>query len=263
MKLAGVISFPFHIGDWLGGTQHLDTLEKGAYFQLLICHYQAGEIGLKDDDLFLSRITGTSAKVWTRIRPILAEKFDIENGYWKHQKVIEVCRKVSELSAGQRSKALKKHKTGHAAAQPQLCQPQTINQKPLGDSKLSPPHTPKNTNQDFEQFWAGWEPFDMDKGSKAQAKKFYEKARKETNHETLIAKRDQYLANCHRHGRRTAHASTWLNPTGRRGWADDYQPSPDNPTTARASAHDRRTADHKLRDRVNATARQIDDLIGE
>ena len=123
----------------------------------------------------------------------------------------------------------------------------------------------KNTYfEDFENFWSGWNPFDMDKGSKTQARKFYEKARKDTTHEIIIGKRDQYLADCHRNGRKTTHASTWINPSGRRGYEDEYpdENSSDYSTGTRISANSRRSSDDKLRDRVNATAREIEDLLG-
>jgi uncharacterized protein YdaU (DUF1376 family) len=130
MKLSGVISFPFHIGDFLGGTVHMDTVEKGAYMMLLISHYQIGEDGLPDDDKQLARICGVTAKKWQSIRPILEEKFTVKNGRWTQKKVIIVLQKVMDNSSKQRDKALKRHAAGDAVAEPQQCQPITSNQKP-------------------------------------------------------------------------------------------------------------------------------------
>jgi uncharacterized protein YdaU (DUF1376 family) len=130
MKLSGVISFPFHIGDFLGGTIHMDTIEKGAYIMLLLAHYQIGEDGLPDDDKQLARICGVTGKKWSLIRPILEQKFDVENGRWKNKRVIVVLQKVEDNSSSQRAKALKRHSAGDAAAMPQQCQPETRNQKP-------------------------------------------------------------------------------------------------------------------------------------
>lgn len=50
MSTSGIITVPFHIGDFLSGTMHMDTLEKGAYLMLILAHYQSGEDGLQDDD---------------------------------------------------------------------------------------------------------------------------------------------------------------------------------------------------------------------
>lgn len=122
MKLAGIQFFSFRIQDFLGGTSHMDTLEKGAYLMLLLCHYQNGENGLPDDDVRLARMAGLSLKVWSRIRPILAEKFTIKNSTWEHSNVIDTLREVHLVSSKQRTKALKRHNTTHAVAVPQQCQ---------------------------------------------------------------------------------------------------------------------------------------------
>lgn len=264
MSTSGIITVPFHIGDFLSGTMHMDTLEKGAYLMLILAHYQSGEDGLQDDDKKLSRICGVTLKVWLRIRPIIQEKFYIENGLWRSKKCIEVLRKVHEKSSAQRAKALKRHDSYHATAEPRHCQPKP---KPKEDTNVSSPHTPQDKisyDDDFDDFWRGWIPYDMSKGSKAQAKKVYEKSRKETSHEIIIEKRDQYLAECHSHQRRTTHASTWLNPAGNRGWDDEYpEQSVDHPTSPELTNNRGNSKDDRLRDRVNATARQIDDLIGK
>lgn len=107
--MPGIISIPFHIGDFLSGTLHMDTLEKGAYLMLLLSHYQSGEIGIPNDDKQLARICGVSQKTWSRIRPIITEKFDVSGDFLVHNKVIEVLRKVEQKISAQRANALKKH----------------------------------------------------------------------------------------------------------------------------------------------------------
>lgn len=98
-----VIEVPFHIGDWLSGTMHMDGTEVGAYFMLCMAHYQAGEQGLPDDDVKLARIGKVSLKVWNKIRPTIAEKFIIEDGFWRSPKVIEVLQKIATRSTKARS----------------------------------------------------------------------------------------------------------------------------------------------------------------
>jgi uncharacterized protein YdaU (DUF1376 family) len=145
MRLSGVITIPFHIGDFLSGTMHMDTLEKGAYIMLLLSHYQSGEQGLPDDDKKLSRICGVTLKVWQRIRPTLEEKFIIENDFWRSSKCIEVLRKVHDKSSNQRAKALKRHNSDDATAMPRQCQPKP-KPKPLILSKdnIVKPHDVSN-----------------------------------------------------------------------------------------------------------------------
>lgn len=108
-KLSGLITVPFHIGDFLSGTMHMDTLEKGAYIMLILSHYQAGEKGLVNDDKQLSRICGVTPKVWKRIKPILSEKFTVTDAHWKSQKIITVLNKVHENSERQRQRALSRN----------------------------------------------------------------------------------------------------------------------------------------------------------
>ena len=123
MRLAGINTIPLHIGDFISGTMHMDATEKGAYIMLLLSHYQIGEIGLPNDDKKLSRIAGVSMKTWLRIKPTMEEKFCVAEYFWTHSRVIDTLRKVAQLSANQRAKALKKHNSTHAAAQPQHSQP--------------------------------------------------------------------------------------------------------------------------------------------
>lgn len=89
----------------------------------------------------------------------------------------------------------------------------------------SPPKPPSkkpddDVAADSIEFWTGWIPYEMSRGSKKSAIKSYIKARKETDRANLIAKRDAYLNECHRIRCKTKHVSAWLNA---RGWEDDYE----------------------------------------
>lgn len=157
-KLAGVITVPFHVGDFLSGTMHMDTLEKGAYIMLLMAHYQIGEQGLPNDDKKLATISGVSAKVWKRIKPTLAEKFIVGDTFWRSKKAIEVLRNVHEKSSKQRAKALKKHDASDAAAEPQQSQPKP-KPKPIikEDNKLSSQKgTRLNPKWELPSEWGHW-----------------------------------------------------------------------------------------------------------
>ena len=57
-----------NIGDFLGGTSYMTATEVGAYMRLLIAHYNSGEEGLKDDDVFLKRIVGTDMRQWKKMK---------------------------------------------------------------------------------------------------------------------------------------------------------------------------------------------------
>lgn len=123
--------FPFHIGDFLGGTIGMDATETGAYVMLLVAHYQAGVDGLSDDDVFLARVARVSAKVWKSIRPRISEKFSVSGGRWKQERVVEELRKIEQLCAQNSAKALKQQEAARAAALPQHSQPIANSQEPI------------------------------------------------------------------------------------------------------------------------------------
>lgn len=214
--MTGLITIPLHIGDFLSGTMHMDTLEKGAYIMLIVAHYQSGVKGIPNDDLKLSRIAGVTPKVWKRIRPILAEKFDTSGDFWVSKKCVLVLREVEQKSSNQRAKALKRHNSGDATAQPRHCQP-----------KPKPKPIIKNTKKDFkkefeETFW----PLAVKKVSKDAALKAYEKARARAPSEEILP---AWKAMNARWGevkgtedwQFVPHPATWLNQ-GR--WQDETEP---------------------------------------
>jgi len=143
--MSGLITVPLHIGDFLSGTLHMDTLEKGAYLMLLLSHYQIGETGLPNDDKKLARIAGLTIKVWARIRPVLEEKFTVTNGFWVNEKVIDTLRKVEQKSSAQRDKALKRHNS----VLPRHCHGIT-NQNQSQIDKISPLPPLKYNGQKFD-----------------------------------------------------------------------------------------------------------------
>ncbi|MAH03981.1 MAG: hypothetical protein CL561_00275 [Alphaproteobacteria bacterium] len=110
-----VTHIQFHIGDFLSGVMHMDGAEIGAYTMLIMAHYQAGEKGIPDDDKKLKRITRCSGKVWNRIKDTVLEKFYLEDGFWRHKRVMEEIEKIRAKAGTGRPK-----------------QPQ---KKPLRDSK--------------------------------------------------------------------------------------------------------------------------------
>lgn len=83
-----------HIGDFLSGVMHMDGAEVGAYTMLLFAHYQAGEEGLPDDDKKLRQICKITTRSWAGVKATVLSKFYLENGRWKHKRVIDEIRKI-------------------------------------------------------------------------------------------------------------------------------------------------------------------------
>lgn len=79
------IWMPLYIGDYLRDTTRLTTVQHGAYFLLIMDYWTNGS--LPDNDQILASITKCSDDQWQRIKPAIASKFQIEDGYWKHSRI--------------------------------------------------------------------------------------------------------------------------------------------------------------------------------
>lgn len=269
--------------DFIDGVQQLDPFTELAYRRICDLIYVTNG-KLIDDDKVLFYSTKMGPK-WKGIKHDLIhihKKIYVENGYIQNATCTEKLEKSrknirQKAEAGNASaekrKSLKNNKTGSTGVP--TADPTAVptgvptNQRPNNQIELLEIVDNNNLSQkskngalaintDFEDFWKGWTPFDMPKGSKADAKKNYIKARKETNHETLVRKRSEYLEHAHRTKSKTKHAATWLS---KRGWEDDF---PDVDTGTHVLPHGAKAnPDHRLRNRVHATTRIIDDLIGD
>lgn len=146
-------TIPFHIGDFISGTLGLDATETGAYAMLLFAHYEAGVGGLPNDDKQLGRIAKCSPKQWGRVRERVMGKFTLIDNFWRSSKVIEVIQKVHSISANNRAKALNRHGSNDASAEPAQSNPEAINQKPINKgkkgNKARPPAEPLPTPEEF------------------------------------------------------------------------------------------------------------------
>lgn len=210
--LAGVITIPFHIGDFLSGTMHMDATERGAYIMLLCAHYQAGEIGLPDDDKKLSRIAGVTMKTWSRIKPVMQEKFTVTDGFWRNSKTIDTLQKVAQLSANQRAKALKKHNPVDAAAQPQHSQP-----KPKPNIKEKINKKEKSADGFFERFWDQYPR--QRRGAKEAAERSWTKALTRATEQEILDGLENYRRSSEVASGYAKGAAAWLNDDR---WASSY-----------------------------------------
>ena len=132
-----IIEVPFHIGDFLSGTMHMDATETGAYWMLCVAHYQAGCQGLPNDDVKLARIARVTPHMWQRIRATILAKFSVEGEFIRHKKVIDVLTKISEKSNAAKASALIMLDNRRANAQRPLSE-RPANQKPKTDKVFNP-----------------------------------------------------------------------------------------------------------------------------
>lgn len=99
--------FPFNIKDFLANTKRLNTEAKGAYLLLMLDYYEQGQPPPDDDDV-LATITELPLDVWQRHRRVLAPLFQIEGGFWRHERI-----EKERLEAG--SKLASSHARAKAA----------------------------------------------------------------------------------------------------------------------------------------------------
>jgi uncharacterized protein YdaU (DUF1376 family) len=84
---------PLYVGDYLGDTGHLTTMQHGAYLLLMMHYWRKGE--LPDDDRQLSKITKLPLKTWCDYRATLQDFF--YEG-WKHKRIDAELAKMVRVS---------------------------------------------------------------------------------------------------------------------------------------------------------------------
>lgn len=85
---------PFYVGDYLGDTEHLSTLQHGAYCLLLFSYWRRGE--LPTDDQQLANIVKMPLDEWLAHRAVLKAFFF--DG-WKHKRIEAELRRTMEKVA--------------------------------------------------------------------------------------------------------------------------------------------------------------------
>jgi len=98
---------PFYIGDYLADTQHLTTLQHGAYL-LLIMHYWQHE-SLPNDEKAIARICRLNRVQWESNCQAIAKLFLTG---WKHKRIEFEIEKSKKISA---ERALSGYKGGKAS----------------------------------------------------------------------------------------------------------------------------------------------------
>lgn len=143
--------FPLWTDSYLADTTHLTTIEHGAYFLLLVAMWRSKTKTLPADDAFLCRVVKMSPQQWRRIKPILMQFFDDEDGILSNGRLTDEAEAVKQKSKRQSDKAksrwLKTKKTHKATAMPIVCQDDaslTLNTTPV-DTNVSTPLPPKGS----------------------------------------------------------------------------------------------------------------------
>lgn len=248
-----------NIGDFLSGTVHMDAQEIGAYTMLIMAHYQAGEEGLPYDDKRLARMAKVSPKVWKNIKEVILEKFKIVNdGAPKvvHHRIVSELRKASKVSAQNSAKALKKHRSCHATAEPQHSHGKAIQYTIPNIEKEDTNVSSKKDDQiqrfefEFERFWEAFPR--QRRGSKQNAKTTYRTALARASPDEIFSGLQAYADSDEvKHGFAKG-AAAWLNDDR---WTNDYS---EKVKYVKSNGGNRRYTDQDALDEVLAELEQND-----
>jgi uncharacterized protein YdaU (DUF1376 family) len=97
---------PLNIGDYLRDTQRLSAEEHGAYL-LLIMEYWVHGGPLPDDEKALKNLTKMTPHKWKKIRPRIAEFFEVKDGFWHHKRIDKELRQARKLKEKRRAQTAK------------------------------------------------------------------------------------------------------------------------------------------------------------
>lgn len=107
---------------YLGDTNHLTTIEHGAYLLLLMTAWRSKDCTLPNDDKMLARYTRMSTKQWGRVKPIIMEFFTIEGDRVFQSRLTaeytRVRQKSANLSNNAKGKPLRIKDSTQADAEP-------------------------------------------------------------------------------------------------------------------------------------------------
>ena len=113
---------PLYWGDYLADTQHLSTLEHGAYL-LLIGRYWTGGKPLPADDARLAQIARLPLPQWRRVKPALADMFICDADVWRHKRIDKELQKAEvryrqRVAASRKGVAARRKPNGVSPGQP-------------------------------------------------------------------------------------------------------------------------------------------------
>ena len=119
--MAVVPYMPFYIADYMADTQHLTTLEHGAYVLLIFAYWQS-KSPLRALNGRLANVARLSDEEWNSVEPALREFFTEKDGFWHHKRVeCELSRftaKSEQASKAGKASAAKRFNARSTPVQP-------------------------------------------------------------------------------------------------------------------------------------------------
>lgn len=237
---------PFYIGDYLRDTRHLSQGQHGAYLLLLAHYYSTGKPLPIDPEANYRIALAIASEERENVDKILKEFFTKKRDGYHNKRADNVIEarnekrsKLSEIGRkGGMAKAIANAKANGVAND--LAKPWQISGKPDPDLEFKKEKikkekkSPAATDAEFEAWWSVY----PHKVGKVEARKAYEKARKEASTQELIDGVERYKAT------KPAYAdwkgpAAWLN---NERWKD--QPAGNTCTVTAKKTHAERVKEH-------------------
>ena len=121
--MAVVPYMPLYVADYMADTQHLTTLEHGAYMLLIMAYWQS-KSPLRALNGRLANVARLPDEQWKTVEPTLREFFEEKDGFWHHKRI------SSELDHF-RAKSEQNSRAGRASAEKRRIGRLTPVQRPL------------------------------------------------------------------------------------------------------------------------------------
>jgi uncharacterized protein YdaU (DUF1376 family) len=100
-----------HLGDLMGGTQHMSAPEFGAYVSLFLACYSAKDNFLPNRPDRLARMARCTPKEWYRVSETVMEKFVLIDDKIYHKRVLDDVEKYEKKSKVNKSNIMKRYNT--------------------------------------------------------------------------------------------------------------------------------------------------------
>lgn len=124
-------ALPLWTDAFIADTVHLNNEQIGVYIRLIVASWRARDCCLPDDNNRLATTVGMTRKKWLATRPIIAEFFIIDAGFWRQKRLTFEREKVRGLS----------HRGRKGAAARWEANP--LNSNNVGDAQASDKHMPE------------------------------------------------------------------------------------------------------------------------
>lgn len=90
-------ALPLWTDAYLADTTHLSPTEHGVYLLLLMIAWRTPGCELPDDDALLMKYSRTRPEQWKKLRPVIAQFFEITDGKWRQRRLTAEFAYVREV----------------------------------------------------------------------------------------------------------------------------------------------------------------------